>query len=249
MESALRKSDCKIQTIVQHLHDTEVSRRQIELRLPNYQNAFLIGLHACGDLTNAILSWFCKSNFKSMAVMTCCYHKMKSFPVSDELKRSITDPLKSHFALRLGCQERFSNWLHQTEEEHKNHYETFGRRAILEKVCEDLNVRLKKKNRHGIRRPFLLSKEEYIEHVMKNYEFIGDCSQERIKERLSSEEFANLEWLEILTGLQAYLQILLEYLIVIDKLQYLKEHNKNASLIQMFDESISPRCILLWSQN
>ena len=112
-----------------------------------------------------------------------------------------------------------------------------------------MNVKLKKKNRHGIRRSYELSKEEYIKNIMNTYEFIGDCSSNVICEQLKNEDFDRFQWLEILTGLQSYLQILLEYLVMMDKVQFLKEQNKQASLIQLFDETISPRCILLWSQN
>ena len=77
--------------------------KDIESSLPEHEKAFLIGLHACGDLTNSMISWFCSSEkFKSLAVLSCCYHKMKDFPISMKYKKEIKAPLNNHFALRLG---------------------------------------------------------------------------------------------------------------------------------------------------
>ena len=67
----------------------------------------LIGLHACGDLTNSMISWFSTSKFGLLSVVSCCYHKMTTFPISEELKNILNDELKSHFALRLACQGWF----------------------------------------------------------------------------------------------------------------------------------------------
>ena len=94
-----------LKTIVSCLENSEASRKEIESSLPDHEKAFLIGLHACGDLTNSMISWFCSSEkFKSLAVLSCCYHKMKddNFPISMKYKKEIKAPLNNHFALRLG---------------------------------------------------------------------------------------------------------------------------------------------------
>ena len=108
----------------------------------HYHEAYLVGLHACGDLTNSMMSWFCSSDhIATMSVISCCYHKMKTFPVSHFFKKIISNPdLRSHFALRLACQERLCHWINQSDIEHQNHWLTFSKRSILEKVCAKLNV-------------------------------------------------------------------------------------------------------------
>ena len=108
-----------------------------------------------------------------------------------------------------------------------------------------------------------MSKDEYIYAVEQCYQF-ENCAQEdnvirnsnsepevghqeKIAAELKNENFDNFEWLEIVTGLQSYLQILLEYLVLLDKVTFLRENDKDAYLIQIFDETVSPRCIMLHS--
>ena len=212
-----------------------------------------------------MMSWYCLCDqIATMSVISCCYHKMKTFPVSNFLKQIISnEDLRSHFALRLACQERLCHWMNLSDNEHKNHWLTFSKRVILEKVCEKLNVRPKKTNRHGIRKSYLMSKDEYIYAVEQCYQF-ENCAQEdnvirnsnsepevghqeKIAAELKNENFDNFEWLEIVTGLQSYLQILLEYLVLLDKVTFLRENDKDGYLIQIFDETVSPRCIMLHS--
>lgn len=96
----------KLHTIVETLNDSNESSdrilRNIETNLQIRPNSMaLIGLHSCGDLTNTMLSWFVKSKINtSLAVLSCCYHKMQNFPLSKSVQHFATIPLKSHFALR-----------------------------------------------------------------------------------------------------------------------------------------------------
>lgn len=162
------------------------------------EKSCLIGLHSCGDLTNSMISWFCNSNIGLLAVISCCYHKMKIFPTSIYMTQNLPNSLQSHFALRLGCQDAFQKWLDQSETDHKNHARNFGQRV---------------------------SKEAEIS--------------------AQDDEF---EWLEIVTGLQSHLQILLEYIVMLDRLMYLQENGFEGKLVKVFNKIVSPRNILLWCQ-
>ena len=99
-----------------------------------------------------------------------------------------------------------------------------------------------------------MSKEEYICAIEQCYQFekaepkkTEPVQIEEVVAELKNENFDNFEWLEIVTGLQSYLQILLEYLVLLDKVAFLRENDKDAYLIQLFDQTISPRCIMLHS--
>ena len=85
-----------------------------------------------------------------------------------------------------------------------------------------MSVTPRKNNRHGIRHADKLSKEQYVEKVLETFEFEGNtlfqrCSAEEVKQQLLKEDFNDFGMLEILTGLQASLQIVLEYIVLIDK--------------------------------
>ena len=80
--------------------------------------AVLTGLHACGDLSGASLKWFVlNSDIVGLCIVSCCYHKMNHFPMSETYERHIFEPndtiknyacLRSSFSLRLASQEPFS---------------------------------------------------------------------------------------------------------------------------------------------
>lgn len=233
-----------IETIVSTISDSVESFKEVENQLSTFQNGLMVGLHACGDLTNAMIKWFlCSDSFQELAVVSCCFHKMKSFPISASFQSLATPALKSHHALRLSCQDKFAIWNEQTIDQHRFHKLTFGRRAQLEQIAETLHFDLVKKNRHGIRNIHLKSNQEFIQEAIKVYD-LHDIEEElfQLFDELHSDDF---EWLEVLTGLQAFLQILLEYFVLLDKVMFLKESGEHAQLVQIFDEKISPRCLLL----
>jgi hypothetical protein len=63
-----------------------------EIDFPDPDTA-LIGLHSCGDLTPNVIRSFVKGkNFKKLAIVSCCYHKMmdmKTMSVGFELDYSL----------------------------------------------------------------------------------------------------------------------------------------------------------------
>ena len=91
--------------------------------------AVLVGLHACGDLSNSTLKLFVSNpKIQGLSLVSCCYHKMIKFPLSTVYKQRIfadrhTDGsesfnaadrlscLKSPHALRLASQEPFTRYL------------------------------------------------------------------------------------------------------------------------------------------
>ena len=88
-------------------------------------SAILVGLHACGDLSCSTLKLFASdASVLGICLVSCCYHKMKDFPMSQAFKEraictyefsegSITkdySDLKSPHALRLASQEPFSRY-------------------------------------------------------------------------------------------------------------------------------------------
>ena len=253
---ALRSGiDCQkqVKSIAAKLEDLPHCFRRIEEQVGNAKKRqALIGLHACGDLTNTMLSWFVSSNyFSKLAVVSCCYHKMSTFPISDQIRSTLENDdycgLDSAYARRLGAQESFfSSWQNKNLPQHDEHAKSFGRRAILQSLSRK---NLKKNNRHGIRNSGKISNEEFIAKVEQSYEFETDNDRNQVILALHKELEMDFNWLEVFSGFQAILQLPLEYFMMLDKLLYLRERlpqEKNPKLLKIFDATISPRCILIY---
>eukprot|EP00093_Oithona_nana_P009335 09335.XXX_203597_202326_1 [CDS] Oithona nana genome sequencing. len=241
----------QVKSVAAKLEDHPHCFKKIEEQVGSAKNRqALIGLHACGDLTNTMLSWFVSSNyFSKLAVVSCCYHKMSTFPISDQVRNILQEDvywgLTSTYARRLGAQDPFSAWRNKNFQQHLEHAKSFGRRAILQTLT---SKNLKKNNRHGIRNSGNISNEEFIAKVEQSYEFETDNDRRQVLSALHKELKMDFNWLEVFSGFQAILQLPLEYLMMLDKLLYLNERlpEKNPKLLKIFDETISPRCILIF---
>ena len=245
-----------VKTVVATLDESEESQREIESHLPksSVDNGCLVSLHACGDLTNAILNWFVLSkkrkSFKNMSVVSCCYHKMKRFPVSKTLCDLLDSdsPIRRHFALRLACQERFGKWLSQNREEHEEHSQQFGRRAILELVIKDLGIEAVKQKRHSVTKSEQKSGlDDFITNALERYDF-GEVDTNLLRDKLKKTyETCQTDFhlLEVATGLQLFLQVLLEYIVTMDRILFLHEYGIQSKIVQAFNELLSPRCWLI----
>lgn len=92
-----------------------------------------------------------------------------------------------------------------------------------------------------------------LEKISENFRFrcktsdklIDQSSLEEKIQFLFSKQASNLALLELLTGLQSFLQLPLELLILCDKMLYLQELGYSPSLKRIFDPSISPRCFVI----
>ena len=87
-------------------------------------NSVLVALHACGDLSSAALKLFTSdSSILGIGLVSCCYHKMKEFPISKTFEECLDEKcsryldaivpnanyscIRSTYALRLASQEPF----------------------------------------------------------------------------------------------------------------------------------------------
>ncbi len=221
--------------------DKELSLRE--------RSAALIGLHSCGDLSYAMLAWFAQSqSFQNLALVSCCYHKGSEFPQSETLLGMLKPCLRSHFALRLSCQDAFDKWKNQDEVKHAEHLKTFGLRALQEKVTDKLGDTVKKHNRHGIGKSVRRAKiSDYLEKMFEVYSVKNGSDIGELKRRIAHEwnEEAFI-WLEAFTGLQAFVQVLLEYIVLSDRVFYLRERKLNPVMYEIFDKETSPRNTLIF---
>jgi len=219
-------------------------------------SSLLIGLHACGDLTAHTVRLFAKEKyFRGMQIVGCCYNLCSErLPTNEFVTKSSAEqacfPLSSYvrsknihlgqIARQLACQSP-EKW--QAMEQ--NLQPSLLYRAILQKMAFDLKtdstVLSKVKFRNIGKRSS--SFPDYLSRVYryldpKEVDTIAAVAEEyhgRYAERW--EEMKSFHWHRM------QLAPCIEKLILLDRLCYLLECGfANASVVKMFDTSLSPRC-------
>ncbi|EFN62886.1 UPF0431 protein C1orf66-like protein [Camponotus floridanus] len=171
----------------------------LQQEFPNFTDACLIGLHACGDLSASASKIFCKINsIKLFILISCCYHKLSiskniqtalqekqyfhNFPTSNCLRETITAHnfdigqfLRIPF-LRLACQESADKWYGMSKKEHDEHSFHVLARAVLELYSQQNNLVLKKKVRKGTRKSQCSSFQTYVKDSLLRYDLIPDIN-------------------------------------------------------------------------
>ncbi|CAH1105495.1 unnamed protein product [Psylliodes chrysocephalus] len=178
----------------------------------------LVGLHACADLSITILDVFSELDFiKSLVIMPCCYHRIELQNATEKEELFFSFPI--------------SKTLNDV-------YNEFGAQKFL-------------------RRPFLrLSCQQSIGHFVtmtdKEHErhsrnlmfrcilqYVAEAQKMRDKWR----EYRDKCYLiEVLTGFQAAIQSMCENIILLDRIEYLKEKGFQCMVQKVTDDILSPRC-------
>ncbi|XP_027234538.2 methyltransferase-like protein 25B isoform X1 [Penaeus vannamei] len=182
----------------------------------------------------------------------------------------------STFGLRLAAQESGLRWMQQTEKDHETHRNSVAYRAILEAFCDKDKLAVKRLRRHARKSSFdnfeeyintiitnykfvpadsSISVDDHEENILRQetqdstVEFNQMSTREHISEELAEcyKRFEHLfPLIEPLTGLQLALQPVMEALILIDRVSFIKEAGFcNVSLEKVFDVTISPRNVAL----
>lgn len=156
------------------------------------ENFCLIGLHACGDLSNMTSKIYLEIKAaKLLILISCCYHKLtliddknqdefmgeekyfKDFPMSSISKKTLDEfdaqKLFNRPFMRLACQETSDRWLQMDETTHEKHSFHVLARAILELYCSEHEIKLKKVCRKGTRKSQCESFENYLEDSSNRY--------------------------------------------------------------------------------
>lgn len=225
---------------------------------PVIPNIVMIGLHCCGDLTPTMMRYFTSLEYvRGLCCVSCCYHRMRwnassgqfdSFPMSSAVK-AILDAKQNWnlnlFGMRLGAQETRARWKTQSMEDHQFHMKNVAYRAILEVFSKQEQCDSKKLFRKLTRQGDMSDFTVYIEAVVKRTKLgANDLNLDIVKEKLQ-ELFCKFEkyfsYIEPFTALQVVLQPVIETLITRDRQAWLTEQGYNASIVPIFDDSISPR--------
>ncbi|KAL3286433.1 hypothetical protein HHI36_000941 [Cryptolaemus montrouzieri] len=202
--------------------------------------------------------------------MPCCYHRLKlekeidgreyfsNFPVSVMLKSKFDKYDAGLFLrrpfLRLACQQTLTTFINMSDKEHQEHAENFLRRAALQKAAEefDCNVtRLKRKT--GKTKSGSVNFISYLENLDKNHRLvpktlhgnalkIDDIEFLQKMHEIWDKNEQNLFLVEVLTAFQTSIQVICENILLLDRVQFLRENGVNCYIRKITDDNISPRC-------
>ncbi|KAG0725077.1 Protein RRNAD1 [Chionoecetes opilio] len=199
-----------------------------------------------------------------------------NFPMSQALQEVFRQNNfhMSVFGLRLGAQMSGQNWCTESPEDHEYHMRNVAYRGILEAACVAEGLTVQKLRRRCVRKSGFRDFSEYKKNVFENYQFLNTESVDTPIESASqggstqsndqgetvttnSPISATLDschekyqhyfpLIEPLTGLQLALQPVIEVMVQVDRLTYLKECGfSKVWLEKVFDVEISPRNVAL----
>lgn len=216
----------------------------------------LVGLHACGRLSEHMLRYFVACPFiTQLAAVGCCYNHIVArsdqcpdgFPISERLRSR--DLALSPTALMTGCQAP-NNWERSdlTKEASVYSKKQFYR-AVLEKLLFDKKVLADQNGDRpnwGIRKRDLVSFEKYTVRALEclGLEHSTVTTADATKYH---DEYRNYEGrVAILWTLSVLCCKAVETAIAIDRYWFLVEQGaRNVDIVPIFDYKVSPRNLMM----
>ncbi|KFA68049.1 hypothetical protein S40285_09521 [Stachybotrys chlorohalonatus IBT 40285] len=225
----------------------------------NGQKCMLVGLHACGNLSEHMLRYFATvSCIDSLAAIGCCYNHIvpassscpEGFPISSVLRNK--NVALSPTALMIACQAP-NNWgKPNLEKANERVTSAFSKRrlyrAILEKVFFDKDIRIHEGGRAawGIRKGDLVSFPKFANRAMG---CLGVGSEEITIEELVMYEkrYKHCEGqIAILWTLSVLCWKVVESVIAMDRYWFLAHQDGiEVEIFPIFDFKVSPRNLIL----
>lgn len=217
------------------------------------QKCLLVGLHACGNLSEHMLRYFatCPS-VTHLAAVGCCYNHivMRSdsfpggYPISERLwKRNVT---LTPTALMAGCQAP-NNWARSDLTKPKSMYSRKQfYRSLLEKMFHDKGIHIEDKPNWGIRKSDLANFESFTRRAMKSLGIeestISNTDIAEYETRYAGHEGR----ISILWTLSVLCCKAIESVIALDRYWFLVEHGaRNVDIVPIFEYKISPRNLMM----
>ncbi|KAG8164041.1 hypothetical protein KVR01_005959 [Diaporthe batatas] len=217
------------------------------------QKCLLVGLHACGNLSEHMIKYFAAcSSITHLAAVGCCYNHIvirsetcpDGFPISERLReRNVT---LTPTALMAGCQAP-NNWARTDLTKPKSIYSRKQfYRSLLEKMFHDKGVQIHDKPNWGIRKGDLANFESFTRRVV---EYLG-VEQHRISKldiTKYENQYASQEGrISILWTLSVLCCKAIESIIALDRYWFLVENGgHNVEIVPIFDYKISPRNLMI----
>ncbi|XP_007946795.1 protein RRNAD1 [Orycteropus afer afer] len=202
----------------------------------------LTGLHACGDLSVALLKHFCCPNVAALALVGCCYMKLSDpggYPLSHWVARLPGYELP--YRLREGACHALEEYAERLQRAGPA-LRTHCYRAALETVIRCAQPELRRPGVQGIPRVHELKIEEYVQRGLQR---IGLDPQLPLNLAALQAHQAQEHRVVAFFSLALLLAPLVETLILLDRLLYLQEQGFHAELLPLFNPELSPRNLVL----
>lgn len=224
------------------------------------EKCILVGLHACGRLSEHMLRYFTTCPFiTALAAVGCCYNHIvprsascpDGFPISERLRARNT--FLSPTALMTGCQAP-NNWERSdlTETRSTNHSKKQFYRAVLEKLLFDRGIRINgvgDRPNWGIRKGDLETFEKFTRRAMHclgiDQMKITTAEMTRYEQRYQGHE----DSIAVLWTLSTLCCKAVESIIALDRYWFLVEHGaENVDIVPIFQYRVSPRNLMMVAQ-
>ncbi|KAK2616389.1 hypothetical protein QQS21_000630 [Conoideocrella luteorostrata] len=257
--TSLGISESRLKHVVHWIDGSPALRARIE-DWAGGERCMLIGLHACGSLSEHMLRYFSTVTcIEALAVVGCCYNHIvprslsdpTGFPISSTLRK--LDVTLSSTALMTGCQSP-NNWKRPEMDSRPEGTSVFSKRrfyrAILEKIFFDkgLNCHPADGSRPawGTRKTDVANFIRFARRAMDllkiDYGKISDAELTAYEQRYRDceSQIAILWTLSVLCGK------VVESVVAMDRYWFLKEQDaKGIDIVPIFDFKVSPRNMMV----
>jgi len=202
----------------------------------------LTGLHACGDLSVAMVRTFARCDrIKALVSVSCCYMRMslededRGYPLSSFLS-GFKEHKMNYGSLRIACHS-MTSFVDSLKGDEKK-LKLFCYRAILEHLIRKYHPEVKRPMISSIKN--VETFEEYLQAAYYKLHLLPPDLQshrEEINKMLA-------RWRSVVTffALGILMSPLIETIVLLDRCLYLKEQGYSPILKTLFKPQISPRC-------
>lgn len=217
----------------------------------------LCGLHTCGNLGPNCLRLFHQNpTIKGICNVGCCYHLMQEEFIVDEFYNptKVSDnpgygfPMSSYlrarrFALGRNARNLAAESIERACANRENPSDKLGHRALLQVIF----VECGEKRSHQVGR---LKSDGFVDYVRKSVRRLGLAERVTITDEslleLEARFRVELEQLKVFYLIRQQFAPVVETLILLDRLLYLRESGYERSfLVKLFEPVVSPRCYSL----
>ncbi|XP_065560150.1 methyltransferase-like protein 25B isoform X2 [Artemia franciscana] len=219
-----------------------------KMTYPVFDGGFgIIGLHTCGDLVPYMLRYFAASEkIRYLVSAGCCYMKMTSdclgtnnpgYPVSDFVGNFKGVPLE-YESREVAC-HALEMYLKRLNDNEVEKLKIHCYRAALECILVSIDPSLKRSGLRSVKNAHCMPFNSYAMEAVKKMDINLDK-----KELQSVETLKRLSrWQEVYKfyTIRLMLAPVIETVILLDRLLFLKERGFRATILPLFDPVLSAR--------